>query len=541
MKWLGGLGFLLAFTGAPQERYESIAVRFGNALRAGDQREIEMTGTALIAADPARAARDLVKELSGVSNYGAYWTIVALLAEVRPAPALEVLREAILSRSTPAPLKRDLFVSLQLNEAFEADAVIVSLLERGDDEIKILAMEEGAKRMSRDVAGFLASSAGALEKRGGELWLRTLRVLQALTDKTFRTGKEWEEWWNENKGSFEVVGKRKARPAEVPPAAPDKQDPDPHGGSPHGELPINPHGGPPPKKPDQPSEKKPDSLEGMLRGTTSREFEDLRRAPPEEIVVVLGRVDQIDQILADLKIPHTPLERKEIDKFDLSRTRSILVNCDGETMNPFTETAKARIREFVSGGGSLFVTERALKDILEPCFRGYVRQAGMTAEIEERYAIYPERGTQANALMKDVFLATALEYEDKAPPSGGTGLEEIRRKFSKKKKEFIWTLDPAQYLCEIDPARVEVLCVAPGLAKYGASKSAVAVTFFPAQAKLNKVVAFGAVDDTTRQVGGRVLYTIGHLVRQKDPKDDAYALQKLLINFLIEARARSRK
>ena len=85
--------------------------------------------------------------------------------------------------------------------------------------------------------------------------------------------------------------------------------------------------------------------------------------------------------------------------------------------------------------------------------------------------------------------------------------------------------------------KVTVLMSSPDLAKdEGADKAAVAVTFLPAGAKGEK----GAVQGKLEAVrGGRVLHVLSHFAKQKSDQD-AFALQNMLLNFLMEAQRRSK-
>jgi hypothetical protein len=109
-----------------------------------------------------------------------------------------------------------------------------------------------------------------------------------------------------------------------------------------------------------------------------------------------------------------------------------------------------------------------------------------------------------------------------------------------------WKIDKETRTIKVrDANAVTVLLTSPDLAKAAQGDDAVAVTFgvTPTATKggsgSKKDVSTGPVPELDRKkmVGGRVLYVLSHFGKQ-DSQEDEYALQNLLVNFLVEANER---
>jgi len=115
----------------------------------------------------------------------------------------------------------------------------------------------------------------------------------------------------------------------------------------------------------------------MARARISREAprdaEALAEVEASDIVVVSGIYDHVEQVLEALEMPCTRIPSGELVDVGLRPGQLLVINCPGEV----PERAIPRIRDFVAAGGSLFATDWALKNVVEPAFPGTVefRQA----------------------------------------------------------------------------------------------------------------------------------------------------------------------
>ena len=102
-----------------------------------------------------------------------------------------------------------------------------------------------------------------------------------------------------------------------------------------------------------------------------------------------------------------------------------------------------------------------------------------------------------------------------------------------------WVIDDDSPLIDvINPSAVTLLMTSEELKKDGgANGDAVALTFMPAAPASEKFAADGHPE---KLVGGRVLHILSHFGKQNE-KSDEFALQNLLLNFLMEGQRRNPK
>jgi hypothetical protein len=129
--------------------------------------------------------------------------------------------------------------------------------------------------------------------------------------------------------------------------------------------------------------------------------------------------------------------------------------------------------------------------------------------------------------MKEVF----TKYKGKKEATATEG--------SFEKIDHQWLIDPVSYAIGYDKKKVLILVKSKQLEdKFG--YGAVAVTFcYGENEKLEKkgISTQGSYQELSKLKGGKVLHVLSHFARQKK-KDDEYALQNMLLNFLIEAHTR---
>lgn len=278
-----------------------------------------------------------------------------------------------------------------------------------------------------------------------------------------------------------------------------------------------------------------DDLAGAMGGTTPIDFEDLTKLKKGDVVIVRGIYDTMENVMDKLKIPYTLISKNEFQKQDLKTTRAILVNCDDFNTTPWDKRDMDKIKQFVHAGGYLFTSDWQLQDLLVTIFPDYVKNGGQTDPADEIFEVYPRKGVNGNRMLKEVFLETELEYQQ---PGESTDAQSAERNMKKKVFEYKWVVDNLSILIEPVEAKCETLIVSQELGKKY-KKGVVAITFIAGQGDPPKVVGTGEVDDVPRITGGRVLHILGHFGKQRNQSSDEYSLDKMLLNFLIEAKIRT--
>ena len=85
-----------------------------------------------------------------------------------------------------------------------------------------------------------------------------------------------------------------------------------------------------------------------------------------DIVVVSDIYDHVEWVLEALDLPYTTVGTHQVGALRLRPEQLLVVNCPGKTDG----RGIATIRRFVAKGGSLFTTDWALRNIIEPAFPG---------------------------------------------------------------------------------------------------------------------------------------------------------------------------
>ena len=434
-----------------------------------------------------RAAKALIDNLSTKSQ-SMYWILIAGLSNITDTKGVEYIKNSILG-NRPAEQKKDILFSLQRNTSPAADTAIIEILSKGTPELQVTAIDELTKRQKKEAIQPLIDLLKKEEANQSELKRQVERALRILTQVDFNGSSGWQDWWDKNKDVFEI------------------------GKTPN--TPESPTGG---------------TVAEVIKLNRHSDYENLKKGRAEDIVVVEGIFDRIQEILAKLEIPHTLIKQGDLVKYDLSKCMVLAINCTGEvkkadgTPGEFTNYGAdtiAKIRNFVARGGYLFTEDWNLKHILEPAFPGYLKVGGMTGSKAEDFAIFPAKGMNSHPLLKDAF----IRYKESGE-SGQTSAE------IEEKLDYTWHVDELSYPIDYDKSRVTLLAESPDFGKKY-KFPAVVVTFFYSGG--DKDVHTGSTYyDIAKVKGGRVLHVLSHFGKQKT-KGDEYALQNMLLNFMIEA------
>ncbi len=96
--------------------------------------------------------------------------------------------------------------------------------------------------------------------------------------------------------------------------------------------------------------------------------EALAAVVASDIVVVSGCYDHVERVLQALEVPYQTVQPGSLARVDLRPKQLLVVNCPGE----LTPAEIIKVRDFVAAGGSLFTTDWALRNVIEPAFPGLV-------------------------------------------------------------------------------------------------------------------------------------------------------------------------
>ena len=102
---------------------------------------------------------------------------------------------------------------------------------------------------------------------------------------------------------------------------------------------------------------------------TAHEQQMIDDVSGDDIVVVRGQYDQIEEVLGVMELPHVAVDPPQLSRLTLRPDQMLVINCPGN----IDRNSIKKVRNFVNSGGSLFTTDWALKYVLEPAFPGIVK------------------------------------------------------------------------------------------------------------------------------------------------------------------------
>jgi hypothetical protein len=185
----------------------------------------------------------------------------------------------------------------------------------------------------------------------------------------------------------------------------------------------------------------------MARERIAREApldaEALAAVEAADVVVVSGTYDHVEQVLGALDMPFTSVTPAQFGHVELRREQLLVLNCPGD----IGSANVARVRDFVTMGGSLFSTDWALERVVQRAFPDTIGRGGTDTR-------------------DDVVPIEILDHDNPFLRGVIDGADEPR-----------WWLEASSYPIRVlDPGRVRVLLGSPELGRrYG--ESAVAVLF----------------------------------------------------------------
>ncbi|MEZ6184747.1 MAG: hypothetical protein R3F62_07020 [Planctomycetota bacterium] len=190
--------------------------------------------------------------------------------------------------------------------------------------------------------------------------------------------------------------------------------------------------------------------------------------------------------------------------------------CDKHDMSEgdqLSEAAVARLKAFVEQGGAVFSEDYGMWELVQPAWPTLLQPGTMLSEQEVDYALPP--GASGDPLLRGVFQR-----------EGRTVTFADRR----------WTIDALSPAIRIlDESQVRVLLSSKTLGATESAERALAVLLEPGRPTTGGGRPRTGADAAPR--GGMVLHVLSHFGKQTREADE-FALQNLLLNFVLEAQAR---
>lgn len=111
-------------------------------------------------------------------------------------------------------------------------------------------------------------------------------------------------------------------------------------------------------------------LKQRMERERAEDFEALNQIMDNEIIIIRGQYDRIEDVFDILKIPYGMMEVYQFEKANIRPTQTLIINCPGAG---FSKESLEKIKQFVSNGGFLLTTDWVLKNVLEVIFPEHVR------------------------------------------------------------------------------------------------------------------------------------------------------------------------
>jgi len=453
-----------------------------------------------------------------------YWRFVNGAASFRDAPALAKVQKTIVRGKS---LGRDLLYALQNNRSQSVpETVLGPVLKKAPLDLALMAADQLAAIEAVEAVDALI--AGLRKRREATLKDRIDKALQHLTGADCGDADGWKQWWATARAQGVQGRKRRGRST------------------------------------------------GTVVDTLDDPFDEIKelgRMDPSWIWVmttdckrkpVACNFDDMGALLQRMEIPFTPVTKQQFEKGEvtLDKVRVILLtctqihdhcvcpscksgtaagnrmvrcvctSCPGPNVNhKLSGDAVKKLKAWVERGGYFFSEDWGIQDFLQPAWPKIVRSGKMLAKRSVR--VVPGRGQTTHPLLKGVFLnpEAAKRSEGKSTVTreeDGEGLAKIER---------FWQIDDeSPWIQIVAKTQVAVLMRSNDLSKdAGPEGNAVAITFLSGGARGEAAARTGALE---RIRGGRVLHVLSHFGKQQSNEDE-FALQNLLLNFLIEASRRA--
>lgn len=485
-----------------------------------------------------------------------YWFLLQGVAGFKGADAFTEMGEFAV-RYKSKPIARDLLNALRKTRSKYVNRVIRRVMEYCPLDMQMMAVDIAAEipvRRTVDVLMPILARESAKEKDGKrpqtELKRSLISALEALTMQQLGNSLiNWQGWWERERSRGLRVIREEAENHE--------------------------------------------STTGLARPldpVRARQFLGLEDLPPGKVLVIKGprakngfdtNYDHIEHVLERISIPHTVVEKGEVEKssFSFKGVAAVFINCShihkfcqnpdhkpgeytgnrmhrcvgegahDEVQFKMNKDAVDKIVRFVEKGGYLFTEDWCLIEVLEVGFNKYLR-SGSSLDGGD-FGISPEKGMTSHPLLRGVFVPPVnmdslrrrtygldedddedAEYDPSQEDDPGD-VDEDRGKTGVGNSdldgpgdiedpdirlvEHRWKIDKESPSLDIRSKKVQVLIDSEELRKE-CGEGAVAVTF-----PVKK---------------GRVIHVLSHFGKQSSSDNEA-TIENLLINFLLQVRIRA--
>ena len=111
-------------------------------------------------------------------------------------------------------------------------------------------------------------------------------------------------------------------------------------------------------------------IDKRMEKERKEDLEHISQIADNEILIVQGQYDRIEQVFDILQIKYGLLSPSQLRHVSLHPSQTLIINCPGDGIG---DPELQKIKAFVAAGGFLFSTDWVLKNVLEQIFPEYVQ------------------------------------------------------------------------------------------------------------------------------------------------------------------------
>lgn len=111
-------------------------------------------------------------------------------------------------------------------------------------------------------------------------------------------------------------------------------------------------------------------MKTRMARTRQKDLETLKSISDNEVIVVKGSYDRVEDVLDIVGIPYGLINEPDLDVIELRPTQTLIINCPASVVS---DKALGKFRKFVEDGGFLFSTDWVLLNVLQKIFPEYVQ------------------------------------------------------------------------------------------------------------------------------------------------------------------------
>jgi hypothetical protein len=476
----------------------ALSLAFPLAALAG-RTEAEKKLDAAIAAKDRAAGAAAIREIAAAADAEAAKTIVA--GTVKAAAAGVDLEEEALSAlsglTADSPRKalikaaseerlwvaRFLVVAALARMGLsDAEDAVIAALEDKEPRVGAAAVAHLKAKATRETVGKLVAALPRLdkEKKLAAVRKEVSSALRDLTGVDVDATQDWKNWWDSNGAAFQ------------------------------------------PKK--QERGKGGDDVVTRLRENHPADYKTVERLSGDDILVFKGRSDRVEKVLDALKIPYTLVDRAKLAGIELDPKQVLIFNCNGRA-DPLSDDDLKKVRDVVAQGAYLFSSDWEAKVLIERLFPGKIETIGESPDEELLVRIRPVAAAAMHPYMRDVFPIDPFAQAN-----------------------FSWKVHQRTYIVKLGEGAVPLVESEDLCAKLqeGKDRRGRKVPVGPGPVPVAVTFRFsGERVETGKRgeepPGGSVLHVLSHFQDQRTKEGDGFALQQLLLNFIVEKqRARAK-